>query len=253
MQERIKSHETVKHLLSLLRTAWQERDEALKERDEARNDLQALLNKILSLKPITTDHHHNGHHTPNLPDFTDFYPPLLVEEPENISDTYCLPNMIKNKVQGLSDSLMISLAAGADHNPQYRASSPTSVVMDRLVSEGKALPEKGRLLQAVVEAGPLLHTLLLAPIPQWKNPPPPLPLPPPLPNSCSLQISHSNFLNSPTAFDHVSQMLPSSCLDIAEQMINPGSGPNLKSQSAGYKEDLASTCTDYVLSHIYEN
>lgn len=241
MKERIKSHETVKHLLSLLRTAWQERDEALKERDEARNDLQALLNKILSLKPITTDHHHHGHHTPNLPDFTNFYPPLLLEEPENISDTYCLPNMISNNVQGISDSPMISLAAGADHNPPHRASSPTSVVMDRLVGEGKALPEKGRLLQAVVEAGPLLHTLLLAPVPQWKNPPPPLPLPLPLPlpspspNSCSLQISHSNFLNSPTAFNHVSQMPPSSCLDFAEQMINPGSGPNLKSQLAGYE------------------
>lgn len=240
-KERIKSHETVKHLLSLLRTAWQERDEALKERDEARNDLQALLNKILSLKPITTDHHHHGHHTPNLPDFTNFYPPLLLEEPENISDTYCLPNMISNNVQGISDSPMISLAAGADHNPPHRASSPTSVVMDRLVGEGKVLPEKGRLLQAVVEAGPLLHTLLLAPVPQWKNPPPPLPLPLPLPlpspspNSCSLQISHSNFLNSPTAFNHVSQMPPSSCLDFAEQMINPGSGPNLKSQLAGYE------------------
>ncbi|KAF3454914.1 hypothetical protein FNV43_RR05362 [Rhamnella rubrinervis] len=43
-----------------------------------------------------------------------------------------------------------------------------------LVSD-KPLPEKGKLLQAVMKAGPLLQTLLLAgPLPQWRHPPPPL-------------------------------------------------------------------------------
>ncbi|KAI4386084.1 hypothetical protein MLD38_004049 [Melastoma candidum] len=38
------------------------------------------------------------------------------------------------------------------------------------------LPEKGKLLQAVLTAGPLLQTLLLAgPLPQWRHPPPPFP------------------------------------------------------------------------------
>ncbi|CAA0813537.1 Protein of unknown function (DUF1635 [Striga hermonthica] len=37
------------------------------------------------------------------------------------------------------------------------------------------LPEKGRLLQAVMGAGPLLQTLLVAgPLPRWRHPPPPL-------------------------------------------------------------------------------
>ncbi|XP_023520173.1 uncharacterized protein LOC111783474 [Cucurbita pepo subsp. pepo] len=52
----------------------------------------------------------------------------------------------------------------------------------------KPLPEKGKLLQAVMKAGPLLQTLLLAgPLPQWRHPPPPLeslhlpPIPIPLP------------------------------------------------------------------------
>ncbi|XP_057786210.1 uncharacterized protein LOC131003678 [Salvia miltiorrhiza] len=37
------------------------------------------------------------------------------------------------------------------------------------------LPEKGKLLQAVVRAGPLLQTLLLAgSLPQWRHPPPPV-------------------------------------------------------------------------------
>ncbi|KAK8581428.1 hypothetical protein V6N13_144454 [Hibiscus sabdariffa] len=39
----------------------------------------------------------------------------------------------------------------------------------------KPLPEKGKLLQAVMKAGPLLQTLLLAgPLPEWRHPPPPL-------------------------------------------------------------------------------
>ncbi|KAF9597193.1 hypothetical protein IFM89_016334 [Coptis chinensis] len=46
--------------------------------------------------------------------------------------------------------------------------------MAHLIPE-KPLPEKGKLLQAVMKAGPLLQTLLLAgPLPQWRHPPPPL-------------------------------------------------------------------------------
>ncbi|MCO5550261.1 hypothetical protein L7F22_003742 [Adiantum nelumboides] len=38
-----------------------------------------------------------------------------------------------------------------------------------------ALPERGKLLQAVMQAGPLLQNLLLAgPLPQWRYPPPQL-------------------------------------------------------------------------------
>lgn len=38
----------------------------------------------------------------------------------------------------------------------------------------KGLPEKGKLLKAVIEAGPLLQTLLMGggPLPQWQHPPP---------------------------------------------------------------------------------
>lgn len=44
-----------------------------------------------------------------------------------------------------------------------------------IISTDKPLPEKGKLLQAVMKAGPLLQTLLLAgPLPQWRHPPPPL-------------------------------------------------------------------------------
>ncbi|KAK1271613.1 hypothetical protein QJS04_geneDACA019963 [Acorus gramineus] len=46
--------------------------------------------------------------------------------------------------------------------------------MNRL-EKVQALPEKGRLMQAVTDAGPLLKTLPVAgPLPMWRNPPPPL-------------------------------------------------------------------------------
>ncbi|KAK4763522.1 hypothetical protein SAY87_012960 [Trapa incisa] len=47
--------------------------------------------------------------------------------------------------------------------------------LDSVLFPEKPLPEKGKLLQAVIKAGPLLQTLLLAgPLPQWRHPPPPL-------------------------------------------------------------------------------
>ncbi|KAK4741890.1 hypothetical protein SAY87_025478 [Trapa incisa] len=69
--------------------------------------------------------------------------------------------------------------------------------LDSFLSLEKPLPEKGKLLQAVMGTGPLLQTLLLAgPLPQWQHPPPPLesseippvkipspPLPPPPPSA----------------------------------------------------------------------
>ncbi|TKY51756.1 hypothetical protein E2542_SST23275 [Spatholobus suberectus] len=51
--------------------------------------------------------------------------------------------------------------------------TPLQVVLE--LAEKKPLPEKGKLLKAVVEAGPLLQNLLLAgPLPQWQHPPPQL-------------------------------------------------------------------------------
>ncbi|CAA6655433.1 unnamed protein product [Spirodela intermedia] len=48
------------------------------------------------------------------------------------------------------------------------------VELFELVPAGR-LPEKGRLLEAVMKAGPLLHNVMLAgPLPKWQHPPPPL-------------------------------------------------------------------------------
>ncbi|KAI6669946.1 hypothetical protein NL676_004831 [Syzygium grande] len=68
------------------------------------------------------------------------------------------------------ESIVSSPSMDLVHPPQMTAVPPDI----ELVPE-KPLPEKGKLLQAVMKAGPLLQTLLLAgPLPEWKHPPPPL-------------------------------------------------------------------------------
>ncbi|CAA7027742.1 unnamed protein product [Microthlaspi erraticum] len=58
--------------------------------------------------------------------------------------------------------------------PSHLEEVSRTEIMDPLFPD-KPLPEKGKLLQAVIKAGPLLQTLLLAgQLPQWRYPPPPL-------------------------------------------------------------------------------
>jgi hypothetical protein len=67
----------------------------------------------------------------------------------------------------------------------------------------RRLPEKGRLVEAVVSAGPLLQTLLLAgPLPRWRHPPPPAPadIPPFNPGRLSpMNTDASNSFSSASA------------------------------------------------------
>lgn len=59
-------------------------------------------------------------------------------------------------------------------SPQQTRTEQPMMMIDSIAKD-KPLPEKGKLLQAVMKAGPLLQTLLLAgPLPQWRHPPPPL-------------------------------------------------------------------------------
>ncbi|KAF8009576.1 hypothetical protein BT93_J0551 [Corymbia citriodora subsp. variegata] len=96
------------------------------------------------------------------------------------------------------ESIVSSPSMDVVHPPQM-----TVAVPDIEFVPEKPLPEKGKLLQAVMKAGPLLQTLLLAgPLPEWKHPPPPLasseippvtipPPPPPLPPTSSFFLPDS--------------------------------------------------------------
>ncbi|KAK4783854.1 hypothetical protein SAY86_018222 [Trapa natans] len=146
-----KYQEHMKHLLGVLKMAYL-------ERDEARDRFQKLLDKISAQNP-------------NFNDNTTFAVPVKgnssVTESNNShspvdlassSDSFLFVNQLPN---GPITSSKI------DYRP---------CIIDHL-AKGKVLPPKGKLLQAVTDAGPLLQTLLLAgPLPRWRNPPPVQPM-----------------------------------------------------------------------------
>ncbi|KAJ6303180.1 hypothetical protein OIU77_017126 [Salix suchowensis] len=136
--EELRKHkEDVKQLINLLKIAYQ-------ERDEAKGQLQKLLNKLVLFSS------------------SELLPVLPQSQPEN-------PLVIPAKalVQDYDGSIPPGLAASA-----MADIDPADIVIDNFL-KGKVLPQKGKLLQAVMSSGPLLQTLLLAgPLPRWRNPPP---------------------------------------------------------------------------------
>ncbi|CAI9773017.1 unnamed protein product [Fraxinus pennsylvanica] len=76
------------------------------------------------------------------------------------------------------DENNIGLPSDCDENnfvPSPLPETFSDVLSQEKIVPKKPLPEKGKFLQAVMEAGPLLQTLLLAgPLPQWQHPPPQL-------------------------------------------------------------------------------
>lgn len=186
-----KQKEDIKHLIDLLNMAY-------KERDEAKDQLQKLLNKLLPsnsalLHPIllqtklesplvipmkanssitesnslsdTYNHQSHGGSSP-VDSFLD-----AVTSPDfssiNMADSSHINYMNKTYVQDYTGAMSTGLVSASV--PKI---DPADAAIDSLIN-GKVLPQKGKLLQAVTEAGPLLQTLLVAgPLPQWRNPPP---------------------------------------------------------------------------------
>lgn len=196
-EEKKRNEEKIKQLLQLLQAAFQ-------ERDEAKDNLRKLLNKITQSGPSQLFH--------VLPNVQSEVPTVLptkqnsnISESDSLSETYNLHSRISSSVESYFDAVSspeisnINMADSSNMEvlqqpflQEYNSHSsvgpssvmgqidPASALIERLVKR-KTLPEKGRLLQAVVDAGPLLQTLLLAgPLPQWHNPPPlqPLQIPP---------------------------------------------------------------------------
>ncbi|MBA0708073.1 hypothetical protein Golax_020061, partial [Gossypium laxum] len=117
---------------------------AMKERDEAKEKYQKLfLEKLVH-------HHHQHQQVSSIED----EPRRGIDSNNGFSSSDCEESIVSSPVV----------------DPIQRGPQATiELVPDR------PLPEKGKLLQAVMKAGPLLQTLLLAgPLPQWRHPPPPL-------------------------------------------------------------------------------
>ncbi|XP_021909336.1 uncharacterized protein LOC110823281 [Carica papaya] len=161
-EEAIRHNEQLRHLFSLVNITC-------KERDEARHQLQKLLNKFMSSA-----------------DPTDLVNPILPHvQPAKANSSITESNSLSHSpgfspVDSLFDNINMA-DSGFVNQPNnlcfvsksMTKTEPCGVAMDN-ASKGRPLPEKGKLLQAVMDAGPLLQTLLDAgPLPKWKNPPPP--------------------------------------------------------------------------------
>lgn len=190
-EEMRKNKESVKQLFHLLKVAYQ-------ERDEARDQLQKILTKIMPPSSTQRDQFLVPPHLP-VPESPLLKPTKAnssITESNSLSDAY---NHSSSPVDSLFDPVSspefsnfnienhgnMSFVTSQqpfvqDYNNGTVLSnlipSPkfdqASMVIDNMV-KGKVLPQKGKLLQAVLEAGPLLQTLLVAgPLPRWRNPPP---------------------------------------------------------------------------------
>lgn len=124
-----------------------------KERDEARDQLQQLLLAAAATAPA---------------------PPRVTS---SVTDSDC--SLVSSPVDPFFDPV-----TSADNRKPSPAATPPpppppaparllqqDAVLDMLASK-RPLPQKGRLLAAVMEAGPLLQNLLVAgQLPRWRNPP----------------------------------------------------------------------------------
>ncbi|KAL9678783.1 hypothetical protein QQ045_016633 [Rhodiola kirilowii] len=188
--------EAVRHEVNVTKEQTREKEKQLhtliqiayKERDEAREQLQNLLNKINTVQPHLMIIPNNK----NLPsdDSILFHKQpranSSISESNTLSDPYNKLNnnsYVSSPVDSIFDAVtspefspLNNLGDDCQNNVGFVSHQSTydhaTVVIDELV-KGKALPQKGKLLEAVMEAGPLLQTLMLAgPLPSWRNPPP---------------------------------------------------------------------------------
>ncbi|XP_057534497.1 uncharacterized protein LOC130812881 [Amaranthus tricolor] len=159
-----KNNEQIKKLLQLLQIAC-------KERDEAKSQLKKFQ-QILALnqKPINI----SAPFSPDSPLLTNNFPSKpnsSITESSSFSQSLVSSPIVDSISSPDSNNIVFS-------KPQMIVTqTPTKIVdQESLIianlANGRPLPSKGNLLQAVLEAGPLLSTLMVAgSLPQWRNPP----------------------------------------------------------------------------------
>ncbi|XP_028808152.1 actin cytoskeleton-regulatory complex protein PAN1 [Neltuma alba] len=171
-------------------------DKAVRERDEAHEKCQRLLLE----KFVFQQQQHQTAPLSGVSSIED-EPRRGIDSNNGLSSSDCEESIVSSPV--------------IDHVPQPQlppppAPAPPSVTQSMIeLTPDRPLPEKGKLLQAVMKAGPLLQTLLLAgPLPQWRHPPPPLETseippvtipspPPPPPAPAPPQLLHQDsFINA---------------------------------------------------------
>lgn len=180
-------------LIQLIKLAYQ-------ERDEARDHLHKLLNKMNMDSP----------HLPKANSST--------IESNSLSDAYNDSSPVESFLDVVSSPHHDLMSNNIiPHEVEPKIDDHGTLVIDRLV-KGKPLPQQGKFLQAVLESGPLLQTLLVAgPLPRWRNPPQFKPLHiPPVEDGMMMMAHKINVQN----FSHFgSSLMNNSCA--SSQMLSP--------------------------------
>lgn len=145
------------------------------ERDEARDQLQMLLNKLtlpnpvelFSVAPLQALGSSSLTGSDNLTDAPNNHShdssPTVIDE--SISPDLSIVNFADSSNALISQQHALNVCAPSTEDNMMK------LIFEQLAK--KPLPEKGRLLEAVIGAGPILETLFVAgSLPRWRNPPP---------------------------------------------------------------------------------
>ncbi|XP_043712927.1 uncharacterized protein LOC122661559 [Telopea speciosissima] len=279
-----KNEENVKQLLQLLNSAYH-------ERDEARVQLQKVLNRVTpnsqteifsvfpnlqsecaALKPkglnssitesdsLSETYNHHSYGSSPVDSFID-----AVSSPEmsnmNVGDSCNLGVPQQPPIQECNVPISMDIFSAGNISPSLGTISSgapkvdhASSVIDNL-TKGKPLPQKGKLLQAVMEAGPLLQTVLVAgPLPRWRNPPPlqPFQIPAVSIKGCDPEKINQKPVPSPNY--KVQSLFGSSYLEMSSQICST-SLLNLSSSPVSCLDngELLSTPMNQDFSHRYNS
>ncbi|XP_076905815.1 uncharacterized protein LOC143561699 [Bidens hawaiensis] len=158
------NHEEMKKNMELVKQLLQSLKIVCQESDEAKDELQKLLNKITPLNdPLIRNN--------QVPLMTPAKANSSTTESNSVSEAHNRSSSpVESPFNPISSPEFLNIN---DKNGLVNVQKvdQATLVMEGMI-KGKALLQKGNLLEAVVEAGPLLQTLLLAgPLPTWRNPP----------------------------------------------------------------------------------
>jgi hypothetical protein len=144
---------------------------ANKERDQAREQLQVLKKKFVSSNTkMFSDNNINNlvmfHSTKANSIITESNTPLQMS---SLVEAVSSPELSNVGVDSHNDMCFFKASV---NNKCGQVNDVGNAVIDSLI-RGKVLPQKGKLLDAVINAGPLIENLVLTgPLPNWNNPPP---------------------------------------------------------------------------------
>lgn len=180
-----KSNEHIKKLVHLLQTAC-------KERDDAKSQL-SKLQQIMAFNKQNNNNNLVDHLIPFSPDSPLMTSNFAAKTNSAVTDSSSFSlethtNNNKNKNNNIvsspvasspeSSNIIFSTSTSTTTTTSPVVMNSTTKVVDResmiiaSLAKGKTLPQKGKLLQSVLGAGPLLSTLMVAgSLPEWRNPP----------------------------------------------------------------------------------